>query len=248
MNRNNNSPNIKIRRSKERGFEDFDWTDNWMTFSFSNYYDPDWIHFGPLRAMIENTIQPHSGFQAHPHRDVEIVTYVISGTLTHKDNFGHSSDITRGEMQHISTGSKGMVHSEENLHSEPVHLYQIWLIPEKTGTRFAYHQLKFTPEELQGNFRLYVSPDGRDGSMPINTDASIYAGLFTKKDNIRHKVEKGRGVWLQMVNGKLRVADVLLTQGDGIGITNIDSIALRFEADSEVLLFDMRMDIPLIWF
>jgi len=223
------------------------WADNWMTFSFANYHDPDWMHFGPLRVMVENHIQPHSGFSAHPHRDVEIVTYVAAGTLTHSDSFGHEAGITAGEMQLISAGSRGMVHAEENLHDEVEHNYQMWLIPDRPGTSFAYHQLKYTPEERQGRFRLYVSPDGDDGSMPINTDARIYAGLFAPGDAVKHVLEAGRGAWIQMVDGRLSVAGVTLDAGDGVGITEAADLHLSVERDSEVLLFDVRMDVPLLW-
>ena len=248
MQKTHPTPQYRLRRSNERGFEDFGWTDNWMTFSFANYRDPAWNNFGPLRVMVENHIQPHSGFPSHPHRDVEIVTYVAAGTLTHGDSFGHRAGVTAGEMQLISAGSRGMIHSEENLHDEVEHNYQMWLIPERPGTAFAYHQLKYSPEERQGRFRLYVSPDGREGSMPINTDAFIYAGLFSKGDKVQYSLETGRGAWLQMVRGKMRVGeDLLLDQGDGVGITHAERLDLTVEADSEVLLFDLRMDVDLLW-
>jgi redox-sensitive bicupin YhaK (pirin superfamily) len=243
----NTSPVIRLRRSKERGFEDFGWTDNYLTFSFGGYRDPVWNNFGPLRVMIENHIQPRSGFPTHPHRDAEIVTYVAAGTLTHRDNMGHQAAITAGEMQHISAGSRGIVHSEENVDNIVEHNYQMWLIPDRPGTAAAYHQLKFTPEERQGRFRLYVSPDGKDGSMPINTDARIYAGLFGADDSVRHSVDAGWGSWIQVVHGGLRVAGLVLQSGDGVGITNARELDIRFDAGSEVLLFDVRMDAPLLW-
>jgi redox-sensitive bicupin YhaK (pirin superfamily) len=218
-----------------------------MTFSFSDFHDPEWMRFGPLRVMVENHIQPRSGFPSHGHRDVEIVTYVAAGTLTHRDSFGHQAGISAGEMQLISAGSRGMIHSEENLHEVVEHNYQMWLIPDRPGTKFAYHQLGFTPEERQGRFRLYVSPDGHDGSMPINTDAWIYAGLFKNGDGVRHRLESGRGAWIQMVRGQSEVAGVSLGPGDGIGITEVEDLDFRFAAESEVLLFDLRMDSPLIW-
>ncbi|MGA2877682.1 MAG: pirin family protein [Bryobacteraceae bacterium] len=241
------TPTILLRRSQERGFEDFGWTDNYMTFSFGGYRDPVWNNFGPLRVMIENHIQPRSGFPTHPHRDAEIVTYVAAGTLTHRDNMGHQAAITAGEMQHISAGSRGIVHSEENLADVVEHNYQMWLIPDRPGTTAAYHQLKFTPEERQGRFRLYVSRDGEDGSMPINTDARIYAGLFRAGDAVRHAIEAGWGAWIQIVHGQLRVAGLELKQGDGVGIANARDLEFQFDAASEVLLFDVRMDAPLLW-
>ena len=238
---------IRLRHSAERGFEDFGWADNYMTFSFSGYHDPEWVHFGPLRVMVENHIQPHSGFPSHPHRDAEILTYVASGTLTHQDSMGHRGEINAGEMQLISAGSRGMIHSEENLHDEVEHNYQMWLIPNRRGTQFAYHQLQFSPEERQGQFRLYVSPDGRGGSMPINTDALISAGLFRAGDQTSHAVEEGWGAWIQVVAGQVSVAGLTLNQGDGAGITDAQQLDMRFNEDSEVLLFVVRMDAPLLW-
>jgi redox-sensitive bicupin YhaK (pirin superfamily) len=240
------SPKVRLRRSVERGFEDFGWTDNYMTFSFSHYRDPEWTNFGPLRVIVENHIQPHSGFPAHSHRDVEIVTYVAAGALTHKDSFGHAADIAAGEMQLISAGSRGMVHSEENLRDEIEHNLQMWIIPDRTGTAFAYHQKNYAPEERQGRFRLYVSPGGEGGGMPINADARIYAGLFRPGDAVRHSLEPGRGAWIQIVRGESSVAGLTLEQGDGAGITDAPELEFRFEADSEVLLFDLRMEAPLL--
>jgi hypothetical protein len=205
------------------------------------------MHFGPLRVMVENHIQPHEGFSAHPHRDVEIVTYVSSGTLTHEDSFGHTAEITAGEMQRISAGSRGMIHSEENRHDEVEHNYQMWLIPDRQGTEFAYGEKAFTREERQSRFRLYVSPDGRDGSMAVNTDAFIYAGLFSPGDAVTHDLGDGRGAWIQVVHGRLSVAGGTFEQGDGVGITNTDQLDITVHDDSEVLLFDVRMDAPRIW-
>lgn len=241
-------PTLRIRRSEDRGVEDFGWTDNWMTFSFANYHDPEWMRFGPLRVMVENHIQPHEGFSAHPHRDVEIVTYVSSGALTHEDNFGHKAEITTGGMQRISAGSRGMIHAEENHHDEVEHNYQMWLIPERTGTEFDFGQKTFSPDERRGEFRLYISPDGRDESLPINADAFIYAGLFATGDAVTHRLTSGRGAWIQVVNGELSLFSETLHTGDGIGVTNVDGpIDITFGAETEVLLFDVRMDAPLIW-
>lgn len=241
------TPTVRLRRSDERGFSDLGWTDNWMTFSFADYHDPEWVHFGPLRVMVENHIQPRSGFPPHPHRDVEILTYVADGTLTHGDSFGNKFGVSAGGMQLISAGARGMIHSEENLHDVPEHNYQMWLVPDRPGTTFAYHDRSFTEEERQGRLRLYVSPDGRDGSMPINTDARVYAGLFAAGDTARHELAAGRGAWVQVVHGEVTVAGETLRQGDGAGITGLDALDLSFGADTELLLFDVRMDVPLLW-
>ena len=240
------APTIRMRRSADRGYEDFGWTDNWMTFSFGGYHDPKWNNFGPLRVIVENHIQPHMGFGAHGHRDVEIVTYVAAGCLTHKDSFGHSAGVTAGEMQVISAGSQGMIHSEQNIHDEVEHNLQIWLVPSKHPTPFVYNQLKYSPEERAGRFRLYVSPDGRDGSMPIHTGASIYAGLFSKGDSVEHKLA-GSGAWVQVVDGRVNVAGVTLGKGDGVGITEATDLRFEFEDSTELLLFDLDMNAQRIW-
>jgi redox-sensitive bicupin YhaK (pirin superfamily) len=239
--------NTLVRRSAERGFEDFGWTDNWLTFSFGSYRDPKWNNFGPLRVMVENHIQPRQGFGAHSHRDVEIVTYVSAGTLTHRDSFGHSAGVSAGEIQVISAGSHGMIHSERNEHDEVEHNLQIWFVPERHGTEFQYSQQGFTPEERQGRFKLYASPDARDGSMPINTDVRVYAGLFSAGDRVEHTLERGRGAWVQVVHGGLRVAELTLVKGDGAGITKADSLSFEFQEPSEALLLDVRMNAPLLW-
>ena len=246
------APTLRLRRSDERGYEDFGWTDNWMTFSFADYHDPDWVHFGPLRVMVENHIQPHEGFSAHPHRDVEILTYVSSGILTHGDDEGHEAHIGAGEMQLISAGSEGMVHSEENTHDTVEHNYQMWLVPDRAGTDFAYHERGFSEAERQGQFRCYVAPytdgaAGESGPMPVNTDAFVYAGLFGTGDQAEHALAKGRGAWVQVVEGTAHVAGVTLRSGDGVGITDTDRLTFTFGAESEVLLFDVRMDVPRLW-
>ena len=245
-------PILRLRRSDERGYEDFGWTDNWMTFSFADYRDPNWMHFGPLRVMVENHIQPHEGFSAHPHRDVEIVTYVSSGVLTHGDNRGHEAHIEAGEMQLISAGSEGMVHSEKNTHDTVEHNYQMWLVPDRAGTDCAYHDSGFSPDERQGRFRCYVAPytdgtAGEGGPMPVNTDAYIYAGLFGPDHTADHTLAPGRGAWVQVVAGIVSVAGVTLEAGDGVGITDATELAFAFEAESEVLLFDVRMDAKRLW-
>ncbi|MBN1302456.1 MAG: pirin family protein [Melioribacteraceae bacterium] len=248
MNKTNEDNNrLLLRRSDERGYEDFGWADNWMTFSFANYHNPEWNNFGPLRVMVENHIQPHSGFPSHPHKDVEIVTYVSSGILTHGDNFGHKADVKAYEMQLISAGSKGMIHSEENLQNTVEHNYQMWLIPDRSDTSFSYGQKGFSKDELKGNLRLYISPDGRDGSMKINTDAYIYAGLFSAGDKYTYRLSAGRGVWLQVVKGILNIADQSLESGDGIGIRTEDEYIIEFNDDTEILLFDVSLTVPLIW-
>ena len=163
--------NIRIRRSDERGFEDFGWTDNWMTFSFANYHDPEWTRFGPLRVIVENHIQPHEGFTSHPHEDMEILTYVSSGVLTHGDNMGNKEDIKAGQMQRLTAGT-GIVHSEMNEHDEVEHNIQIWILPDQKGHTPSYQVNGFAQDERTGTLPKYVAPDCTD-AMHIRRDAHI---------------------------------------------------------------------------
>lgn len=237
-----NSGSIRVRRSNDRGFEDFGWTDNWMTFSFANYYDPEWVHFGPIRVIVENHIQPHEGFEAHPHEDMEILTYVSSGTLTHGDNMGNKEGIRAGEMQRLSAGT-GIVHSEMNEHDEVEHNIQIWILPDKKGHEPGYEMKRFSRKERINTLQLYVSPDGRDESMRINQDAEIYAGILEQNAAFEHTLDEGRGSWIQVVRGAVLLNDDLqLMEGDGVGISGMQNLKLIADSESEVILFDVAMD------
>jgi len=234
----------RIRRSDERGVQDLGWSVNRMTFSFADYYDPDWMHFGPLRVLIESRIAPNEGFAEHPHRHAEIVSYVTRGVLRHRDSNGHEGDIERGEMQLISAGRRGMVHRETNPRATPEAHYQMWFIPDRSDTDFAYHEVKPPGGERQGRFYPYVSPDGRGDTMPIHTDAFVYAGLFAPGDRPSHALPPGRGAWVQVVDGTVSVDDMTLRTGDGAGFTALSELNFSFKDDSEVLLVDVRMDAP----
>jgi redox-sensitive bicupin YhaK (pirin superfamily) len=190
-----------------------------MTFSFADYYDPDWVRFGPLRVLIESRIAPNEGFSEHPHRHAEIVSYVTQGVLRHRDSNGHEADIERGEMQLISAGRRGMVHQEINPRATPEAHYQMWFIPDRPDTEFAYHEVKPPAGERQGRFHPYVSPDGRGDTMPVHTDAFVYAGLFAPGDHISHALSADRGAWVQVVDGTVSVGSVTLQAGDGAGFT-----------------------------
>lgn len=233
---------IEIRRSEDRGFEDFGWADNWMTFSFANYHDPDWMHFGPLRVIVENHIQPHEGFDTHPHKDMEILTYVSSGVLTHEDSMGNRSDIEGGEMQRITAGS-GIFHSEKNEQDVVEHNIQIWILPDKAGRAPSYEELGFAKEERTGTLRMYVSPDGRDGSMSIGQDAFIYSGILKEGDSFSHDLGEDRGAWLQMVHGAVEInGDEVLHQGDGAGINGLEQVVIQAKEECELILFDVAMN------
>lgn len=235
--------NVRLRRSEERGFEDFGWTDNWMTFSFANYHDPEWMHFGPLRVIVENNIQPHEGFDTHPHKDMEILTYVSKGILTHGDNMGNTEEIGAGEMQCLTAGT-GMVHSEQNEHDEVEHNIQIWILPDQAGLKPGYQMKRFSREERTGQLRHYVSNDGADDTASINQDVDIYAGILSEGAVQNFVLKENHGVWIQLIHGSLDLNnDIKLSEGDGIGIENLAELRLKaLEEETELIVFDMAMD------
>ncbi|MCW9708477.1 pirin family protein [Fodinibius salsisoli] len=235
--------NIRLRRSEERGFEDFGWTDNWMTFSFANYHNPEWMRFGPIRVIVENHIQPHEGFDTHPHKDMEILTYVSSGVLTHGDNMGNTEEIGAGEMQRLTAGT-GIVHSEKNEHAEVEHNIQIWILPDKAGLEPGYQMKRFSEEQRTDRLCHYVSQSGRNESMSINQDVDIYAGILPEGTQTIHLLEEGRGAWIQLIHGSLRLNEgIRLEQGDGIGVEKEGKLRLEALDDgTELILFDVTMD------
>jgi len=233
--------NIRIRRSDERGFEDFGWTDNWMTFSFANYHDPEWTRFGPLRVIVENHIQPHEGFSSHPHEDMEILTYVSSGVLTHGDNMGNKEGIKAGQMQRLTAGT-GIVHSEMNDHDEVEHNIQIWILPDQKGHTPGYQVKGFSKEQRTGTLQKYIGPDDT-GAMHINQDAHIFAGILPEGADYQYSLKSGRGAWLQIVHGSVTINnDLTLNKGDGAGITDLEELDIRATDEAELILFDVAMD------
>ena len=228
------------RRRENRGVQDLGWSTNRMTFSFSDYHDPDWMGFGALRVLIESEIDPHEGFSMHPHRNVDILSYVVNGTLRHRDSEGHKTDITPGEMQLIRAGQRGIRHKETNPQDAPERHYQFWLTPDAPTSASSYHELDPYPEQRRAQLKLYASPNGRGRSMPLRTDAFVYAGLFTAGNTVRHPLSNDRGAWLQVVDGHVRLGDTELRAGDGVGVTADRShLDLAFPADSNVLLIDL---------
>lgn len=231
---------IKLRKSGERGHVQFDWLDTRHTFSFGEYHDPAHMGFGPLRVINEDHVAPGRGFGAHPHRDMEIVTYVLDGVLEHKDNIGTGSLIKPGDVQRMSAGT-GIVHSEFN-HSktDPVHLLQIWILPEKRGLRPGYEQKTFAPEEKRGRLKLIASPDGRDGSVTIHQDATLYVSLLPAASAVTHTLQQGREAWLQVIRGRMQLNGQTLQAGDGAAIEAETKLEIKAVEDGEVLLFDMK--------
>lgn len=230
-----------LREKNQRGHTRIDWLDSYHTFSFGEYHDPQNMGFSDLRVINDDIVQPASGFGTHPHRDMEIVTYVLSGILEHKDSMGNGSRILPGDVQRMSAGT-GITHSEFNpSETEPVHLLQIWIFPERKGLVPSYEQRQFSPEEKRGRLRLIASPDGRDGSVVIHQNAAIYASILEDGENVDYSASESRKVWIQIARGSVNMNGTRMEAGDGVGLGGGEKIHLTGEENhSEVLLFDLR--------
>ena len=229
-----------IRPAQERGAANFGWLDSRHTFSFGNYYDPNYMGFANLRVINEDKVNPAKGFGTHGHRDMEIISYVLQGALEHKDSIGTGSVIRPGEVQRMSAGT-GIMHSEYN-HSDtdPVHFLQIWILPDKKGIEPSYEQKTFTQEEKSGTLRLVGSRDGREGSITIHQDIDLYATWLKDGEQVSHLLANKRVAWMQVVRGAVQLNHQSLTAGDGAAISQAEHITLRGASiDAEVLLFDM---------
>jgi redox-sensitive bicupin YhaK (pirin superfamily) len=230
---------IRIRTADERGHFDHGWLDTHHTFSFADYYDAQHMGFRSLRVMNEDRVQPGQGFGTHPHRDMEIVTYVLEGSLAHRDSLGTGSALLAGELQRITAGT-GILHSEFNASStEPVHLYQIWLLPERKGLEPGYEQRSFAESKEGGTWRLVASRDGRYGSLTIHQDAAISLASLKAGERIEHSLAPGRHAWLQVLRGRADVEGKSLVAGDGAAISDEPSFAVTGGDDSELMLFDL---------
>jgi redox-sensitive bicupin YhaK (pirin superfamily) len=230
---------LTVRKSEDRGHANHGWLDTYYTFSFANYYDPAEMGFGALRVINDDRVAPAQGFGMHGHRDMEIITYILSGALEHKDSMGNGSVIRRGDVQRMSAG-RGVMHSEFNpSRDETVHLLQIWIEPDVTGVAPSYEDLHFDDAAKRGRLRLIASPDGRDGSATIHQDAYVYATLLDADDTATHALAAGRRAYVHVARGKVAVNGTPLAAGDGAKITGTDSIALTDAQEAEVLLFDL---------
>jgi redox-sensitive bicupin YhaK (pirin superfamily) len=230
---------ITVRRSRDRGHFDHGWLDTRHTFSFADYRDPAQMGFRALRVINEDRVQPDQGFGMHPHRDMEIVSYVVSGALAHEDSMGNGSTIRPGEVQRMSAGT-GVVHGEFN-HSrtEPVHFLQIWILPASHGLPPGYEQKRFHDEEKRGRLRLVASPDGAGGSVTVHQDARLYAALLAPGEAVTHPLAQGRHAWVQVIRGEVEAAGERLAAGDGAAVSGEPALSLRAVADAEVLVFDL---------
>jgi len=231
---------MKVRRSGERGHTRPGWLDSYHTFSFGEYYDPGQMGFRDLRVINEDRVLPSEGFGRHPHRDMEIISYVLEGGLAHRDSLGTGSVIHPGEFQIMSAGT-GIFHSEFNASdTETVHFLQIWILPGKEGLAPRYDQRAFPEKERRGKLRLVVSPDARDGSLKIFQDISLYAGSLGPGDTAVHRLSPGRHAWVQVVRGAVSLNGTPLQEGDGAAVSDEAALDLRASEDSEILLFDLK--------
>ena len=230
---------ITIRKSSERGHFKHGWLDTFHTFSFDQYYDPAHMHFRSLRVINEDTVAAAHGFPMHSHRDMEIITYILSGMLEHRDSMGNGSVIKPGDVQRMTAGT-GVSHSEFNpSRTEECHLLQIWIMPNARNLTPGYEQKFFSEDERKGKLRLIASPEGEDSSVKIHQDARVYAALFCAGQWIDHDLATGRHAWLQLARGSVSIDSQHFRSGDGAAITNHSGIKLSAAEDSEFLLFDL---------
>jgi redox-sensitive bicupin YhaK (pirin superfamily) len=229
---------MTIRKSEERGHANHGWLDSYHSFSFANYYDPRFMGFGPLRVINDDTVLGGGGFDTHPHRDMEIISYVLSGALEHRDSMGHSAVMKAGDVQRISAGA-GILHSEFN-HSpiEPVHFLQIWIMPDQKGVKPSYAEKSFA-DAPSGRLELIASKGGRDGSLTINQDADVYLAKLNAGETVTHSLKPTRSAWVQVAQGEVSVNGKSLTTGDGAAITEESSLSLSGQK-AQVALFDLK--------
>jgi redox-sensitive bicupin YhaK (pirin superfamily) len=230
---------MQVRKARDRGHADHGWLDTYHTFSFADYYDPAHMGFRALRVINEDRVQPGEGFGTHGHRDMEIVTYVLEGALEHKDSMGNGEVLRPGEFQRMSAGT-GIRHSEFNPSAtEPVHLYQIWLLPRTAGIRPSYEQKFFAEAERRGRLRLVASPDGADGSLTIHQDARVYLATLGAGESVTHPLGKGRHAWLQVLRGRVSANGTPLDTSDGAAVSDERELTAAAERPAEVMLFDL---------
>jgi quercetin 2,3-dioxygenase len=228
---------LQIRPSEERGHANHGWLDTHFTFSFDQYFDPEHVQFRSLRVLNEDVVAPGKGFGMHPHRDMEILTWILDGSLEHRDNMGTGAVIRPGELQHMTAGT-GVMHSEFNPSpKDPVHLLQIWITPERKGLKPEYEQLTFADADLRGKFHFVAGPKG---PITIHQDANLHIARLDEGAEAKHPLEKGRHAWIQVAKGSVRVNGTELRQGDGAAISNEAEVRVEAKDSSEVLLFDME--------
>jgi redox-sensitive bicupin YhaK (pirin superfamily) len=230
---------IALRKSGERGYANHGWLESRHSFSFADYLDPAHVHFGPLRVINEDIVQPGTGFGTHGHRDMEIISYVLSGELRHRDSMGYGEDLRYGEVQVMSAGT-GVQHSEVNPSpNEAVHFLQIWIMPDRQGLTPGYQQKNFPPEEKLARWCLLASPDAALGSLPIHQDARVYASRLDGAEKLDYPIAAGRKIYLHVARGSLQANAHALSGGDALMYTGEGAVDLSNAKEAEVMLFDM---------
>ncbi|MBV8266750.1 MAG: pirin family protein [Planctomycetaceae bacterium] len=230
---------IAVRRASERGHGQHGWLDTYHTFSFNDYYDQQYMGFRVLRVINEDRVEAGQGFGIHGHRDMEIISYVLEGALGHKDSLGNGSVLRPGEFQCMTAGT-GIRHSEFNpSDSEPVHFYQIWLLPDRQGLAPSYDQRAFPEDERRGRLRVVASPDGRDGSLTIHQDAEVLLTSLAAGERVTHELAPGRHAWLQVLRGSVQLNEVPLATSDGAAVSDEPSLTVLATEPCEVMLFDL---------
>jgi redox-sensitive bicupin YhaK (pirin superfamily) len=227
---------IQVRPSEERGHNKLEWLDTRFSFSFDQYFDPEHIQFRSLRVLNEDIVAPGKGFGMHPHKDMEILTWILDGSLEHRDSMGTGALIRPGELQHMTAGS-GVLHSEFNPSpKDPTHLLQIWIVPDKKNLTPEYEQLSFPDKDLRGKFHHVAGPEA---PVTIRQDADLFIARLDKNDETKHGLKAGRHAWIQVARGTVRLNDVELKQGDGAAVTKEQEVRVLAKEPSEVLLFDL---------
>jgi len=228
---------IQIRPSEERGKNRMDWLDTKFTFSFDQYYDPEHMGFGPLRVINEDVVAPGKGFGMHPHRDMEILTYVLEGSLEHRDSMGTGAVVRPGDLQYMSAGT-GIMHSEFNPSAtKPVHLLQIWIVPDKKGLKPKYEQHTFSAEELAGGFHALA---GERGVISLHQDAELFAARLKAGQEVSYTLKSGRKAWVQVARGSVELNGLKLKAGDGAAVSEEKKLVCHASDAAEILLFDLK--------
>lgn len=230
---------ITLRKSEERGHANHGWLNSYHSFSFANYYDPNHMGFRALRVINEDWVQPGRGFGTHPHRDMEIITYVLEGALEHKDSLGTGSIIYPGEVQKMTAGT-GVTHSEYNpSKTELVHLLQIWIVPDQRNLPPSYEQKTYSTAEKRNQLRLIASPQGRDGSVTVHQDVNLYASVLEAGNKVVHELSPNRHIWVQVAQGEITLNGLSLSAGDAAAISEENQVVVIANTASEFLLFDL---------
>ncbi|MBN9684153.1 MULTISPECIES: pirin family protein [unclassified Corallococcus] len=229
---------MNVRPSEARGHANHGWLDSHHTFSFASYFDPENMGFRALRVINEDRVQAGEGFDTHPHRDMEIITYPLSGAIAHRDSTGGQGLLRAGEVQRMTAGT-GVMHSEMNGSNEDVHFLQIWIIPEKKGLKPEYEQKFFPEKDRQGRWRVVASPDARDGSLTVHQDVVLNSTLLSPGEKAEYTLAKGRHAWVQIARGTGTLNGVALKAGDGVAVSDESSLVLTASEPLEALLFDL---------